>query len=378
VASLILLILAWCIVAVGCCVGFLLIRQYGRILLRLEAIEQQLARLDSLDQAAAAAPPAPVGLPWDSPAPDFELPSLAGKRVSLTEYRGQRVLLVFFNPTCGYCVQMAPDLAQLPVSGRAGAPIPLVITTGDLEANRRLVREHQIRCPVLLQTQNEVGGRYRVQGTPQGYLIDEQGRIASETAVGAQAVLALALAPSVATGRAVADGSARTGAGDKTYRGNLPLTASKIRRDGLTAGTRAPDFRLPRLDGGQLSLADLRGRKVLLVFSDPDCGPCNYLAPKLEELHRSRPDLTILMVSRGKPEANSKKVAEHGLTFPVVLQKQWEVSRDYAMFATPAGYLVDANGILASDAAPGAESILALAARASSSTPTEEGVHMVS
>src|SRR6266516_1302283 len=50
--------------------------------------------------------------------------------------------------------------------------------------------------------------------------------------------------------------------------GNRSLARSKIKRDGLKAGTPAPDFRLPRLDGGELSLAALRGRRVLLVFSD--------------------------------------------------------------------------------------------------------------
>src|SRR6266496_733360 len=47
---------------------------------------------------------------------------------------------------------------------------------------------------------------------------------------------------------------------------------SRIKRDGLKTGTPAPDFRLPRLDGGELSLAELRGQRALLVFSDPQCG----------------------------------------------------------------------------------------------------------
>src|SRR5262245_45115474 len=62
------------------------------------------------------------------------------------------------------------------------------------------------------------------------------------------------------------------------------VARSKIKRDGLKAGTPAPDFRLPRLDGkGDLSLSELRGKLVLLVFSSPGCGPCNELAPELEK-----------------------------------------------------------------------------------------------
>ena len=123
---------------------------------------------------------------------------------------------------------------------------------------------------------------------------------------------------------------------------------------------------MPRIDGGELSLADFRGRRVLLVFSDPDCGPCDELAPRLQEIHLRRPDLQVLVVSRRDVEANRAKATALGLTFPIVLQKQWEVSLKYAMFATPIGYLIDEQGILASDVAVGVEPILALAG---------EGVH---
>ena len=66
------------------------------------------------------------------------------------------------------------------------------------------------------------------------------------------------------------------------------------------------------------------------------------------------------MVSRGDPEENRKKVTRYGLTFPVLLQKQWEVSRSYAMFATPVAYLIDEAGIIAHDVAVGLGPILRL------------------
>jgi peroxiredoxin len=104
------------------------------------------------------------------------------------------------------------------------------------------------------------------------------------------------------------------------------LARSRIKRDRLKAGTAAPEFRLPRLDGrGELSLSELRGRQVLLVFYSPDCGPCNVPAPRLEQFHRSHPELEIVMISRGEKD-NRAKVKEHGLSFSIVLQQQWEIS----------------------------------------------------
>jgi thiol-disulfide isomerase/thioredoxin len=98
-----------------------------------------------------------------------------------------------------------------------------------------------------------------------------------------------------------------------------------------------------------------------LVFSDPNCGPCDELAPQLEDLHQNRPDLQILMVSRRDAEATRAKAASLGLSFPIVMQNQWEISLKYAMFATPIGYLIDEKGIILRDVAVGVGPILALA-----------------
>jgi hypothetical protein len=66
------------------------------------------------------------------------------------------------------------------------------------------------------------------------------------------------------------------------------------------------------------------------------------------------------MISRGDADASRAKAAQHGLTFPIVLQKQWEISREYGKFATPIAYLIDEEGIIAREVALGVEPILAL------------------
>ena len=58
------------------------------------------------------------------------------------------------------------------------------------------------------------------------------------------------------------------------------------------------------MDEGELSLSDFRGGRVLLVFSDPDCGPCDELAPQLQEIHLRQPEIQVLLVSRRDVEAN--------------------------------------------------------------------------
>jgi peroxiredoxin len=345
-------VLPWLLIAVGTWLGYQLVRQNGRILLRLESIEKQLR------PRAAGKPPEARGLSIGVPAPDFELPDLTGVRRNLSDFRTKNLLLVFFNPKCGFCSQMAADLAALPTEEGNDRPMPIVITTGDREENRKFVEQHSIRCTVLLQEQMEVASQFRTQGTPTGYRIDATGRIASELAIGAESLLKLAAsaAPHPRDQSAKVNGSMPNG-----KQSDPSLARSRLNRNGLKAGTPAPDFRLPRIDGGELSLADLRGGRVLLVFSSPDCGPCDELAPRLQQAHLERPDLQVLVVSRRDVEANRAKAAKLGLTYPIVLQKQWEISLKYAMFATPIGYLIDEEGMLASDVAVGVGPILALA-----------------
>lgn len=135
------------------------------------------------------------------------------------------------------------------------------------------------------------------------------------------------------------------------------LRRSRIERQGLKAGTTAPTFTLPDLEGGLVSLEAYRGRPVLLVFSDPECAPCTDVLSSLKGLHTS----DVLLVGRGDPEANRAKLREVGLNLPMVLQQKWEISKAYGIFAIPVGFLIDATGAIAQDVATGHEAILALA-----------------
>jgi len=365
--AVLFLILAW---LVNLLIGWQLLRQNGRTLLRLDDLEKRLNQTE-FDEGGE-----PTGLPLRTEAPGFGLPDLGGGTRTLAQYQGQPLLLIFFDPDCSFCQDMLPKLAALPPhsgplpvgrgeGGRSpgeGLPLVLLLTTGGEEKNRRLFAEHNIGCPVLLQNEDEVAKAYQSHGTPSGYLISAEGKIASALALGTDALLALALGkdsqPSTLAPQPAASGN---GDSRETRFSQRSLAGSKIKRDGLKAGTPAPEFKLPRLDGrGALSLSELRGRRVLLVFTSPGCGPCDTLAPQLERFHHRHPEIELVMISKGEAQENRAKVKEHGLTFSIVLQQQWEISRRYALFATPIAYLVDEAGSIAGDVAVGVDQIRAL------------------
>jgi len=145
----------------------------------------------------------------------------------------------------------------------------------------------------------------------------------------------------------------------------MPSVSASSPARGLPVGTTAPPFTLPGLRGETLTLDALRAgdAPVLLVFSEPGCGPCNSLLPDLgrwQRDHASR--LNLAIVTRDTAEANRAKSAEHGLR-NVLLQSDREVAASYLVTGTPSAVLVASDGTIASALAEGADAITALVGR---------------
>jgi methylamine dehydrogenase accessory protein MauD len=135
---------------------------------------------------------------------------------------------------------------------------------------------------------------------------------------------------------------------------------------GLPVGELAPEFRLPDLEGETRTLADLRaeGKPVMLLFSDPSCGPCTALLPQIGEWQDQYADrLSVVLVSTGTREESVKKSAAHGIG-QVLVQEHAEVAEAYQYAGTPSAVLISSSGRIASPVAVGAEAINSLVRRA--------------
>jgi uncharacterized membrane protein YphA (DoxX/SURF4 family)/peroxiredoxin len=119
---------------------------------------------------------------------------------------------------------------------------------------------------------------------------------------------------------------------------------------GLPVGTPAPEFELRDVGGELVTLADLLAaqRPVLLVFTDPGCGPCRELLPPLAAWEREHDDkLTIAVVGEGDAEALRIKRDELELA-TVLVQEGRSVAEAYRSYGTPTGVLVSSDGTVAS------------------------------
>ena len=136
----------------------------------------------------AAAPTVEAAQKVGEEAPEVKLPDLEGNTVELADSRGEQTLVLFWNPGCGFCQQMLPDLKEWEANSPEDAPKLLVVSAGAEEANK----EMGLTSPVLLDQQFAVGRAFGASGTPSAVLVDAEGKVASEVAVGAPGVLELA------------------------------------------------------------------------------------------------------------------------------------------------------------------------------------------
>lgn len=139
----------------------------------------------------------------------------------------------------------------------------------------------------------------------------------------------------------------------------------------LSTGDPAPPFDLPGLDSERISLASLlsAGRGVLLVFTDPRCGPCQALWPQLarwQDAHADR--VTVALISRGSAAENLFASDEHGLRH-IARQAEHQIDIPYGVVGTPSAILIGADGRVLRPLVTGADQIGELAQSQPSGTP---------
>jgi peroxiredoxin len=117
----------------------------------------------------------------------------------------------------------------------------------------------------------------------------------------------------------------------------------------LPAGTKAPDFSLPALDGSRFSLQDaLKTGPVLVAFFKVGCPVCQYTFPFLERIYKARGDkkLTIVGISQNDQRDTAAFMKEYGVTFRTLLDDPngYAVSNAYGLTNVPTLFLIGQDG----------------------------------
>jgi peroxiredoxin len=112
------------------------------------------------------------------------------------------------------------------------------------------------------------------------------------------------------------------------------------------AGSRAPDFRLARLEGGGLPLHDIAANgPALLAFFKVTCPVCQMTLPYLDRIHTA--GLPVYGISQDEAEDTREFAREFGLGFPMLLDREAEdypASNAYRISSVPTMFLIERDG----------------------------------
>ncbi len=327
--------------------------QQGRLLIRLETLEENGVAASEDENKPL------IGLPEDTPAPDFELPDVNGNMVSLSGILAQTAdmkkaaFLIFTSPNCGPCQAMMPNYVEWQEK-YADKLTLIMISQGTVEENRAKVKGYGV-THLLLQKDKEVADSFKVRGTPSGVAVSYDGGIYGKMAEGEDNIKALL----------------QEFTGSVEPRFPNPLLEVNSPNNGMTfpvppkVGEAAPDLALLDVDDNMIKLSDYRGTPTLLLFWNPGCSFCQgmlkdlLLWEKEQERKPVKGTPKLLVISTGGTKTDNQM----GFKSTVILDdtySSYSAARWFKAGGTPMGILLDENGIVSSKLAEGAVEVMEL------------------
>ncbi|MGN7942708.1 TlpA disulfide reductase family protein [Virgibacillus sp. 6R] len=122
-------------------------------------------------------------------------------------------------------------------------------------------------------------------------------------------------------------------------------------KEGVAKGDSAPDFELTTLDGKEMSLSSLKGKKVLLNFWATWCPPCRSEMPDMQKIQNQYDDDVVVAavnLTNSEPSVDTVKkfINELELTFPVLLDEKGKINSQYEVLSYPTSYILDEEGTI--------------------------------
>jgi len=339
--------LGYLIAIISLALLFSILAKLREMSVKLAEMQQQIETLQLVSEAQGShqhhehMTPPDEGLPIGAPAPDFHLPDMNGKAVSLEQLLmpGSPVLFFFISPTCSPCKALLPEIEkwQEEFSGRIEF---VFISTGTAEDNTAKLPQLSGQT-LLLQKKREVAELFKAKWTPTVLLVNAAGMIASRPAAGDTAI------------RDLIDRIAESDAGTLNHVEN----GSGMSPNELKIGEEIPEFELSEIRGEAIGDDAIRGKKTLALFWGPDCPHCERMLPEVKKWEASaNGEVQLVVFSTGDEDKNRAM----NLRSPILMDEGNKVGNKLGMFGTPSAVLIDERGRIVSETAIGAEQIWAL------------------
>lgn len=126
---------------------------------------------------------------------------------------------------------------------------------------------------------------------------------------------------------------------------SMPLLLSGC--SALGFDKQAEDFTLPDINGDMISLSDYQGENIYLNFWASWCDPCNDEMPDIEKIYQEYTDkgLVLLTINTGEDKDTVEEYMKtNGYTFPVLLDLEMDVARQYKTSSIPVSFFINKEG----------------------------------
>ena len=290
-------------------------------------------------------------------APDFSLENTDGKKVSLGQFKGKNpVIVAFWHPQMDTSVQQIKELQNM-LKDKAFKDVKvLAVTFGtevkDRDAAREAFKKAGVSFPILFEKRTDASAApvaYMVTGLPAFYVVTKAGKLAAPPVTFVTGDIGGRKFPQVLkdalTGKPL-DACAfapEDRPDDPNYKKLFDMV-----------GKKAPDFSATDTNGDKQSLSYYKGKKnVLLIFFYPGCSHCRREVPQLSSYNdkwAKKQNVQLLAVNIDeKDQARTdavKFIKLFNMKFPLINQKNDEVSGKYGVNSVPTLFLIDKKGIV--------------------------------
>ncbi|QSB50466.1 TlpA family protein disulfide reductase [Parageobacillus toebii] len=143
--------------------------------------QQETGRIESKTVMSTPLDSGKIGTNVGEVAPDFELLSIMGNKVKLSDLRGNTVILNFWATWCPPCKAEIPEMQKFYENNKNNNVEILAVNLTNSESSpdavKNFVREKGMTFNILLDKQGEIGNLYGVITIPTSYIIDKNGII---------------------------------------------------------------------------------------------------------------------------------------------------------------------------------------------------------
>lgn len=132
-----------------------------------------------------------------------------------------------------------------------------------------------------------------------------------------------------------------------TSSANLSTFSPQINSNAFNS--KAIDFKLKDLNDKEVSLSDLRGKRVFLNFWASWCPPCRGEMPDIEKLYEETKDsdLAIIAINLGEDNSTVKSfIDKNNYKFRILLDSDEDVAEKYSITSIPTSFFIDKNGTI--------------------------------